>query len=121
MHNITYTIKDKTDDDNDDNDEKLNKRLKYNHNQFDQDKIIAMETDYELNYSLPYLTYILEYYGQKKQKMNKKEIIKKIVDVESNPINKEMIEERVRLFNNLIELKNNTYFKKYIIGFNLFN
>lgn len=118
MHNITYTIKDKTDDNFP---EKLNKRLKHNDDKFDQDKIIAMEIDYELNYSLQYLTYILEYYGQKKQKMNKKEIIQKIVNIESSPENKEMIEERIKLFNNLIELKNNTYFKKYIIGFNLFN
>ena len=35
--------------------------------------------------------------------------------------NQEMVKERVRLFNNFIELKNNSYFKKYIIGFNLFN
>jgi len=118
MHNITYTIKDIS---NVDYPENLNKKIKYNNDQFNQDKIMAMETDYELNYSLQFLTYILEYYGKKKQKMNKKEIIQHIVNIESSPENQEMVKERVRLFNNFIELKNNSYFKKYIIGFNLFN
>lgn len=77
---------------------------------------MAREIDYDLNYTSKYLTQILEFYGFKKGKMNKKEIISKIVDFEMDEVNTLMVEKRKRLFNNFIELKNDAFFSKFIIG-----
>ena len=83
-------------------------------------KRIALETNYELNYNLGYLNNIREYYKLKKRNqtghLSKKEIIEMIVEYELKRENKNIVEERERLFGNFIELKNNKYFQKYIIG-----
>ena len=78
----------------------------------------ARELDYDLNYNLKYLTNILEFYGLKKGKLNKKEIIKKILEFEFDTCieNLPIVEERKRLFDNFIELKNDNFFNKFILG-----
>ena len=76
----------------------------------------ARELDYDLNYNFKYLTNILEFYGKKKGKLNKSEIIEKIVDFETNLNNGPIVDDRKRLFNNLIELKNDKYFSKFILS-----
>ncbi len=83
-------------------------------------KRIALETNYELNYNLGYLNNIREYYKLKKRNLTghltKKEVIEMIVEYELKRENKNIVEERERLFGNFLELKNNKYFQKYIIG-----
>ena len=84
------------------------------------DKRIALETYYELNYNLSYLNNIREYYKLKKRhhtgNLSKKQVIELIVEYEIKPENKLKVEERKRLFGYFIELKNNKYFDKFIIG-----
>lgn len=84
---------------------------------YDIDNIIAIQIDYDLNYNYSYLCNILEFYKIKKPKnINKEKIIKLIVDFETDYKNKEIVEERKRLFVQFIELKNHQFFNKFIIG-----
>jgi hypothetical protein len=77
----------------------------------------ARELDYDLNYNVKYLTHILEFYGMKKGKLNKKEIIERLLEFEFDTINNlPIVEERKRLFDNFIELKNDKFFSKFILG-----
>ena len=78
----------------------------------------ARELDYDLNYNFKYLVAILEFYGIKKGKLNKKEIIERILEFEFDDINNlSIVEERKRLFDNFTELKNDKFFNKFIINF----
>lgn len=84
---------------------------------YNQDEILALATNYSLNYSLSYLNSILEFYNIKKKKnMKKQDIINRIVEFETNLNNKTIVSKRIRLFSNFIELKNNEFFNKFIIG-----
>ena len=79
-------------------------------------EICAREMEYELNYVVKYLTTILDYYGIKKNKLNKKEIISKIVEFEMDINNQYIVENRKRLFENFIELKKDPFFSKFIVS-----
>ena len=134
MNNITYTIIDKTNNDDSitahENDELESsewqiideeiqiKKCKYSNEDLEQkiNEDLARTIDYELNYNNKYLTTILDFYEIKRQKLNKKEMCKKIVDYESNTINEETVKYRNKLFTNFIELKNDKFFSKYIMG-----
>ena len=91
----------------------------YKNNFIDNDNLLAIKTDYELNYNLSYLNSILGFYNIKKnvkKNMNKKEIIEAIVNFETNINNSIIVEERIKLFSNFIELKNHKFFHRFIIG-----
>lgn len=133
MNNITYDIIE-TENNNSDNDSPNYKEIPLNKKSKLDDTILektftdlnndvqcAREIDYDLNYSVKYLTAILEFYGIKKGKLNKKEIIEKIIEFEFDTCidNISIVENRKRLFDNFAELKNDKYFNKFIIG-NLF-
>jgi len=83
-------------------------------NQFENEQY-ARSIDYEINYSIKYLTILLELYGIKKTKMNKFTIIKTLVDFEMNSNNILIVNNSKRLYENLIELKNNSYLSKFIL------
>lgn len=121
MNNITYVIIEPlTDDSSSDiswTDIPLNKPLNINIvDNINTNEFIARQMDYDLNYNVKYLTQILEFYGFKKGKMNKKDIILKILEFETNANNLTIVDNRKRLFENLIELKNNSFFSKFIVG-----
>jgi hypothetical protein len=78
-------------------------------------EIYAKELNYNLNFSTKYLGLILDYYGIPKSKLKKELIIKKIIEFEINPNNIEIVERRIDLFDKIIELKNDDFFKKFII------
>ena len=136
MNNITYSL---TENDNKDNNSSnssnsssndnnnweeislTNKKSKIDNpssiNIMDVGERCAREVDYDLNYNLKYLTNILEFYGIKKCKLNKKEIIERILEFEFDTIdNLSVVEERKRMFDNFIELKNDKFFSKFILG-----
>ena len=125
MNNITYTIVECSDSSNEDNslweDIKLtNNSNTYGNNNVNvydvNDEWSAREIDYELNYTVKYLTSILDFYHIKKPKLNKKDIIKRILQFEMDKENFSIVEQRKRLFENFIELKNDKYFSKFILG-----
>jgi hypothetical protein len=134
MNNITYTIIDKTNNDDSitahENDELESsewqiideeiqiKKCKYSNEDLEQkiNEDLARTIDYELNYNNKYLTTILDFYEIKRQKLNKKELIKKIVEFETDSSNEKLVQQRHRLFANFTELKNDNFFGKYIMG-----
>ena len=111
--NIKYNIIEKNFDEN-------NSNLDENNILLNADIILALKTDYDINYNLKYLNNILEFYNIKKttikKNMNKKEIIQKIVEYETDNNNIQIVKERIKLFSNFIELKNHRFFNKFIIG-----
>ena len=125
MNNITYSIME-NDPDSDENDQEWNEIPLTNKRSIDDvsrletftdSERCAREIDYDLNYTLKYLTYILEFYGIKKPKLNKKETIERILEFEFDIVeNLSIVEERKRLFDNFIELKNDKHFSKFIVG-----
>ena len=78
-------------------------------------EIYAMELNYRLNYTTKYLGHIIDYYGISKTKLNKDGIIRKIVEFELDLNNIAIVERRKYLFENMEELKNDSFFKKFII------
>ena len=133
MNNIIYTIIDKTSNEDSithENDELKSsewqiideeiqiKKCKYSNEDLEQkiNECLARTIDYELNYNNKYLTAILDFYEIKRQKLNKKELIQKIIEFETNINNQEIVNRRHRLFANFIELKNDKFFGKYIMG-----
>jgi hypothetical protein len=131
MNNITYSIIDSKKDsdnyisspsnesatwdeiyltENKKNDVKTNQLIN------EENELYARELEYDLNYSVKYLGIILDFYNIKKNKLNKKAIIKKILDFEINIKNSAKVETRKRLFDNFIELKNDQFFSKFIVS-----
>ena len=78
-------------------------------------ELCAMELNYRLNYTTKYLGHIIDYYGISKTKLNKDGIIRKIVEFELDLNNIAIVERRKYLFENIEELKNDFFFKKFII------
>uniref|UniRef100_A0A6C0AXY5 Uncharacterized protein n=1 Tax=viral metagenome TaxID=1070528 RepID=A0A6C0AXY5_9ZZZZ len=122
MNNITYSIVECSESSNEDNtlweDIKLtnNCNIDQNNNLNISDEWSAREIDYELNYTVKYLSSILDFYDIKKHKLNKKDIITRILEFEMDKENFSIVEQRKRLFENFIELKNDKYFSKFILG-----
>ncbi|MAA53464.1 MAG: hypothetical protein CMJ41_10715 [Phycisphaerae bacterium] len=79
------------------------------------DMLCAYSLDYSTNYNVKQLGLIMDYYKLPKRKMKKNDIIKTIVDFESQPENNHLVMMRKRLWQNLIELKNDEFFAKHII------
>ena len=131
MNNITYSIIDSKND-NSSNDsptnnganpwEEISLKNKNETTVLDSDstnicnEICAREMEYELNFTVKYLNAILDYYEIKKNKLNKKKIISKIVEYEINTDNQYIVENRKRLFENFVELKNDQFFSKFIVS-----
>ena len=79
------------------------------------DNELAQQLDYKTNYNLNNLRIIAEYYGISSRKLKKDELIIKIVEYENDLLNLGKVERRKRLWENIIELKNDTFFSKFII------
>lgn len=131
MNNITYTITDKPSNADTSESEEHDssewqtieeeiqiKKCKYSTDDLEQkiNENFARTVDYELNYNIKYLNTILDFYEIKRQKLNKKELVKKIVEFETDPNNEEIVHRRHKLFANFTELKNDKFFGKYIMG-----
>lgn len=70
---------------------------------------------YNTNHTIKSLLQILQYYGIQKSKMIKDEMIQVLLFFETDPLNKYIVEKRLRLWNNIKELKDDPYFSKYIL------
>ena len=71
--------------------------------------------EYMTNYNVKGLTNILGYYNINKNKLVKDEMVQLIIFFENEPANKTIVYQRKRLWKNILELKNNEYFKKFIL------
>ena len=77
--------------------------------------IEQLELCYKTNYNVKALTQLLQYYGIYKSKMVKDEMIQVLLFFETDPQNKAIVHKRLRLWQNLKELKTDAFLGKYII------
>jgi hypothetical protein len=85
---------------------------------FEEDNLIAQQIDYSENYTLKMLTQIASYYKITKKKVKKEQLIELILSFENDPENSEKVYNRKRMWHYLNELKNDSYFSKYVIFYN---
>ena len=81
---------------------------------FKMDCATAMSFDYEMNYTMKQLRHIAGYYGIK-NKNRKMDIIQCIVAHETDAANGDAVTRRKRLFYYMDALKNDEYFKSFIM------
>jgi hypothetical protein len=74
----------------------------------------AMSFDYEMNYTMKQLKHIAGYYGIK-NKIRKMDVILDIVAYETDAANGDAVIRRKRLFRYIDALKNDEYFKSFIM------
>ena len=80
-----------------------------------------VEIYYKSNFNVKQITQILTYYGIQKSinngkgKMTKDEMIQVLLFFESDPLNRERVQKRLRLWKNIQELKADSYFSKFIL------
>jgi|TARA_B110000483_G_scaffold21902_1_gene24978 hypothetical protein len=82
---------------------------------FDSDNVMAQQMDYNQNYNINKLHHIINYYNLPKRKLKKEELIDSIVQFENAPENSTIVYNRKRLWHYLNELKNDSYFGKFVI------
>jgi hypothetical protein len=70
---------------------------------------------YTTQYNIKNLQQILQYYGLQKNKMVKDEMIQVLLFYETDKANQFIVERRLRLWQNIQELKADPYFSKYIL------
>jgi hypothetical protein len=81
---------------------------------FKMDCATAMSFDYEMNYTMKQLKHIAGYYGIK-NKTRKVDIVQDIVVYETDVSNSDAVAHRKRLFHYMDALKNDEYFKSFIM------
>ena len=81
---------------------------------FKMDCATAMSFDYEMNYTMKQLKHIAGYYGIK-NKIRKVDVIQDIVSYETDAANYESVARRKRMFHYMEALKNDEYFKSFIM------
>ena len=81
---------------------------------FKMDCATAMSFDYEMNYNMKQLKHIAGYYGIK-TKTRKMDVIMDIVAYETDAANGDAVIRRKRLFRYIDALKNDEYFKSFIM------
>lgn len=77
------------------------------------DDMYAMYYDYN-NYTIKSLNHIMDFYKLKHKRL-KEDIIQDLIAFEGDVQNKDIVNERIRLWKNIKELSDHPYFKKYII------
>ena len=76
--------------------------------------IYDLETYYKSTYNVKSLQQIVQYYNIPKKNMIKDEMIQRLVFFEMEPENRNLVINRMRLWQNINELKKDTFFSKYI-------
>lgn len=85
---------------------------------FDEDNIMAQHIDYFENYTVKMLQHIANYYKIPKSKLKKEELIQLIIQFENQHENSEEVYNRKRMWHYITELKNDSYFSKFILFLN---
>ena len=85
---------------------------------FDEDNIMAQHIDYFENYTVKMLQHIANYYKIPKSKLKKEELIQLIIQFENQDENSEEVYNRKRMWHYITELKNDSYFSKFILFLN---
>ena len=80
-----------------------------------QDKAIALELEYSTNYTVKQLSQMLDYYEISKRKLRKDEMVQILVMFETDPHNLSIVSRRKRLWANVQELREDSYFAKFVV------
>ena len=78
------------------------------------DNLLAQHIDYFENYTLKMLHHIANYYEIPKKRLKKEELIELIIQFENEPENSLQVYNRKRCLHYIHELKNDSYFGKYV-------
>ncbi len=76
---------------------------------------IALEIDYETNYTKKELEKIIDYYQLDKRGKKKSDLITSIINFEEDISNIETVHKRKRLWSYIQEIKEDKYLSKYLI------
>ena len=79
------------------------------------DECLAMTVNYDSNYTLKDLQKIAEYYEISIRKLNKAELIEKILTYEDNSDNEVKTKTRKKLWNYMKQIKQDKYLKQFLI------
>ena len=79
---------------------------------------MAKQIDYLENYNVKMLHHIANYYKIPKKKLKKEQLIQLIIEFENDTNNDIMVYNRKKMWHYMNELKNDTYFSKFVIFFN---
>ena len=129
MDNINYILKESSQEDNEFDISVYANEM--DANEMDANEMDANELEYNysveelftlyISYSVRSLTQILEYYNinkyniNNKKKLVKDEIVQLLVLFEADIDNKILVKKRRRLWDNINELQNELFFKKFIM------
>ena len=134
MDNINYILKESSQEDNEFDISVYANELEQNEldqNELDQNELDQNEFEYNysveelytmyMSYSVKSLTQVLEYYNinkyniNSKKKLVKDEIVQILILFEADKCNKYLVKNRRRLWHNINELQNDSFFKKFIM------
>jgi hypothetical protein len=79
------------------------------------DDYIALEIEYNSNYTRKELDHIADYYGISKRKKRKNQLVEEIVIFEKEPENMENVHRRKMLWYYVEEIKSDKYLSKFLI------
>jgi len=79
------------------------------------DDMIAMELDYQTNYTKKQLERICDYYDISKRKKKKPQLVEEIVQFEKNTNNLTVVYQRKKLWGYIEEIKSDKYLRKFLI------
>jgi hypothetical protein len=77
--------------------------------------LIAMEVNYQTNFTKPQLEKICGYYNISKRKKNKGQLIEEILIFETNKENIEIVWKRKKLWSYMREIKQDRFLSKFLI------
>ena len=121
--NISFFIDEYTNENNNNiSDFNINEILNSEYIFKDEDNLCANFIHYDINCTVKQLLLICEYYGiakdLKTNKCNKYDILNTLIIYENNIENNKKVNKRKKLWNNINELKNDKFMKKYVLLWN---
>ena len=126
MENINYFLKENNGNDGNNVILSSDEVEQFNYTINVQQLLPEVELYYKSNFNVKQIILILTYYGIQKSinngnsngnskgKMTKDEMIQVLLFFESEPLNRERVQKRLRLWQNIQELKADSYFSKFI-------
>lgn len=118
MNNIIYCVKEIPDSDNNKNEvfdiNEIVKTVESENIDIKLNEMVAMELFFHENYIIKDLQKIAGYYNISTRKMKKDDIIRNIVEFESNIENREIVSKRKLLQFYYEELKSDPFFSTYV-------
>ena len=117
--NISFFIDEDTNENNNDSNFDINELLNMDYVFTNEDNLYTNLIHYDINYTVKQLLLICEYYGiakdLKSNKCNKCDVLNTLVIYENNIENNKKVNKRKKLWNNINELKNDKFMKKYVL------